>query len=81
MAKKKDRDDQDDTTRIAPRSVDPAHRDKIGGDADKSTSDDHGRTVRRDPEVVEADGGDIGGVAGGGIDSNVSGLGGDKNRR
>jgi hypothetical protein len=79
MADTTDRKDQDDTTRIAPRSVDPEHRDKVGGDTDPSTSSARGR--RREPEVVEADGGDIGGVAGGGIDSKVSGLGGDKNRR
>ena len=78
MADTKDRKDQDDHTRIAPRSVDPEHRDKVGGDTDPSSSAG-GR--RREPEVVEADGGDIGGVAGGGIDSKVSGLGGDKNRR
>ncbi|HUE89192.1 MAG TPA: hypothetical protein VMO26_24195 [Vicinamibacterales bacterium] len=78
MADTTDRKDQDDSTRIAPRSVDPQHRDKVGSDADQSTSDDRGRRVRREPDVVEADGGDIAGVAGGGIDSGVSGLGGDK---
>ena len=78
MADPKNRTDQDDDTRIAPRSVDPEHRDKVGAAADASTSDDRGRTVRREPEVVEAEGGDIGGVAGGGIDSKVSGLGGNK---
>lgn len=81
MALKKNRKNPDDTVHVTPRSVDPEHRDKIGGNADKSSSDDQGPTIRREPEVVEADGGDIGGVAGGGIDSNVSGLGGDKNRR
>jgi hypothetical protein len=44
-------------------------------------SNDRGRTIRPDPEVVEADGGDQFGIAGGGIDSKVSGLGGDKDRR
>ena len=68
----------DDANRVAPRTVDPEHRDKIGGDADQSTSDDRGRSIRREPVVVEADGGDIAGVAGGGIDSKVSGLGGNK---
>ncbi len=78
MADTNDRTDQDDTNRIAPRGVDPEHRDKVGGDTNPSTSDDSGRSRRRDPVVVEADGGDIAGVAGGGIDSKVSGLGGDK---
>jgi hypothetical protein len=68
----------DDANRVAPRTVDPEHRDKIGSDADQSTSDDRGRSIRREPVVVEADGGDIAGVAGGGIDSKVSGLGGNK---
>ncbi len=78
MADTNDRTEQDDTNRIAPRSVDPEHRDKVGGDSDPSTSDDRGSARRRDPVVVEADGGDIAGIAGGGIDGKVSGLGGDK---
>lgn len=81
MADSNERQDQDDTNRIAPRSVDPEHRDKVGSDADPSTTDDRGRSRRRDPVVVEADGGDIAGVSGGGIDSNVSGLGGNKSSR
>jgi hypothetical protein len=72
------KDQNHDANRVAPRTVDPEHRDKVGGDADQSTSDDRGRSRRREPEVVEADGGDIAGVAGGGIDSKVSGLGGNK---
>lgn len=81
MADTKDRKDQTDPdpNRIAPRSVDPEHRDTIGGDSSQSTSHDRGR--RRDPATAEADGGDISGVAGGGIDSKVSGLGGDKDSR
>jgi hypothetical protein len=78
MANTKEQHDPNDTNRIAPRSVDPEHRDKVGGDADQATSDDRGPSVRREPVVVEADGGDISGVAGGGIDRKVSGLGGDK---
>jgi hypothetical protein len=78
MADTKDQVDPNDTNRIAPRSVDPEHRDKVGGDDDQATSDDRGRSLRREPTVVEADGGDISGVAGGGIDSKVSGLGGNK---
>ena len=78
MADTKDQNDPNDTNRIAPRSVDPEHRDKVGGDADQATSDDRGRSIRREPIVVEADGGDISGVAGGGIDRKVSGLGGNK---
>lgn len=76
MADIKDQTDPADTNRIAPRSVDPEHRDKVGGDDEPSTTGDRGR--RREPIVVEADGGDVAGVAGGGIDSKVSGLGGDK---
>jgi hypothetical protein len=78
MANTKDQQDPNDTNRIAPRSVDPEHRDKVGGDSDQATSDDRGPSLRPDPVVVEADGGDISGVAGGGIDRKVSGLGGDK---
>ena len=78
MADINDQNDPTDTNRIAPRSVDPEHRDKVGGDAEPSTTGDRGRSVRREPVVVEADGGDIAGVAGGGIDSKVSGLGGEK---
>jgi hypothetical protein len=78
MADTKDPQEPNDTNRIAPRSVEAEHRDKVGGDSDPATTDDRGRSVRREPVVVEADGGDISGVAGGGIDSKVSGLGGDK---
>ena len=78
MADTKDLNDPKDAQRVAPRSVDPEHRDKVGGDSDQTTTDDRGRSRRRDPIVVEADGGDISGVAGGGIDSKVSGLGGNK---
>lgn len=79
MADNTDRNDELDTNRIAPRSVDPEHRDKVGGDDNAETSDDRNRTRRRqEPAVVEADGGDIAGIAGGGIDSKVSGLGGDR---
>jgi hypothetical protein len=76
MADSKNPTDPDDSTRIAPRSVDPEHRDKVGGDNDTSTTDDRRRRVRRVRDVVEADGGDIAGVAGGGMASLVSGLGG-----
>jgi hypothetical protein len=77
-----DRNKNTDVTsnRVTPREVEPDRqkpRNTAGGD--RSTS--HDRGLRRDPEVVEADGGDIAGVAGGGVDDRVSGLGGDKNRR
>ena len=65
--------------KITPRDVDPEHRDRVGDRSDSSTA--HDRGLRREPIVEEADGGDIGGVAGGGIDSGVSGLGGDKRSR
>jgi len=51
MADTKEQNDPNDTNRIAPRSVDPEHRDKVGGDAEQSTSDDRGRSVRRDDEI------------------------------
>lgn len=76
------KDNPNDLNRLTPRSVDPEHRDSVGGvDAEQSTSSDRGRSIRREPTVRESDGGDIAGVAGGGIDSGVSGLGGDKDRR
>jgi hypothetical protein len=71
---------QPDTNRITPRDVEPDSK-TSGGATHSDRSTGHDRGLRRDPVVEEADGGDIGGVAGGGIDSNVSGLGGDKNRR
>jgi hypothetical protein len=71
---------QPDTNRITPRDVEPDSKKSGGGVApDRSTG--HDRGVRREPVVEEADGGDIGGVAGGGIDRGVSGLGGDANPR
>jgi hypothetical protein len=72
----------DDTNRITPREVEP-DSDTPAGRArrEREVSHDSGRSLRPDPEVVEADGGDIAGIAGGGIDDKVSGLGGDKNRR
>jgi hypothetical protein len=68
------------TNRVAPRDVEPDRR-KSGGATSDDRSTTHDRGLRRDSEVVEADGGDIAGVAGGGVDDRVSGLGGDKNRR
>ena len=69
-----------DTHRITPREVEP-DSDTPAGAARRERDVTHDRGLRRDPIVEEADGGDIGGVAGGSIDGNVSGLGGDKNRR
>ena len=71
---------QPDTNRITPRDVEPDSK-KSGGGAQPNRSTGHDRGLRREPEVEEADGGDIGGVAGGSVDGNVSGLGGDRNRR
>lgn len=69
----------DDQNRLTPRSVEPEHRDSVGGAAgDRSTGDDHRRTLREDPVRKDSVAGDQAGVAGGSIDSNVSGLGGNK---
>lgn len=71
-----------DTNRITPRDVEPDSNTPGGRlRRERDTAGDRGRTLRPEPEVVEADGGDIAGIAGGGIDDSVSGLGGDKNRR
>jgi hypothetical protein len=76
-----DHDKNTDVTRnrVTPRKVEPDRKKSDSSGGDRSTT--HDRGLRRDPEVVDADGGDIAGVAGGGIDDGVSGLGGDKNRR
>ena len=72
---------QPETHRITPRDVEPDSNTPEGAARrERSVGEDRGRR-RDDPEVVEADGGDIAGIAGGGIDDKVSGLGGDKNRR
>jgi len=82
-----DRDDEaqdnpNDVNRLTPRSVDPELRDSVGGDSSgQTTGPGSGRSIRPDPIVTENSGGDIAGVAGGGIDGQVSGLGGDKDRR
>lgn len=68
---------QPDTNRITPRDVEPDSNTEAGRKRrERDSASDRG--MRHDPPVVEADGGDISGVAGGGIDSNVSGLGSDK---
>lgn len=68
-----------ETNRITPREVEPDTNTPAGrARRDRDQTDDRGRSIRPDPEVVEADGGDQFGIAGGGIDSKVSGLGGDK---
>lgn len=72
--------DQPDGNRVTPRDVEPDSK-SSGGAADRDRSTGHDRGLRREPSVEEADGGDLGGVAGGSIDGNVSGLGGDANRR
>lgn len=71
----------DTINRVTPRDVEPDRRHEGGDlDRDRSTGDERsrGRSIRPDPERREAPGGDQAGIAGGGIDSNVSGLGGDK---
>lgn len=77
-----DKDNPADLHRITPQSVEPEHRDSVGGaESDQARSNDRGRSIRREPRVDDAGGGDIAGVAGGGIDSGVSGLGGDPDKR
>jgi hypothetical protein len=71
---------QPDTHKITPRDVEPDSNTPAGA-ARRERSVGTDRGLRRDPVVEEADGGDTSGVAGGGIDGNVSGLGGDPNRR
>jgi hypothetical protein len=66
---------QPDTHRITPRDVEPDSNTPAGA-ARRDRADERPR--RPDPVVEEADGGDIGGVAGGSVDSKVSGLGGNK---
>ena len=68
------------SNRITPRDVEPDSR-KPGGAAGSERATGHDRGLRPEPEVEEAEGGDIAGIAGGGVDDRVSGLGGDKNRR
>lgn len=70
---------KDDTHRITPRDVEPDKK-HSGGDASRDRETGHERTLRRDPKVSDTSAGDQAGIAGGGIDSNVSGLGGDKDR-
>ena len=69
-----------DTNRLTPREVEPDSN-TPAGKARRERDVGNDRGMRHDPPVVEADGGDIGGVAGGSVDSGVSGLGGDKDRR
>jgi len=78
MADTKHRDDQTpnelDTNRITPRAIDPGIRDSVGGAEDeRATGNERRGSIRPDPEVVEAPGGDQFGVAGGGIDSGITG--------
>ena len=65
---------------ITPRDIEPDSK-QPGGGAQRDRATGHERTIRRDVPVEEADGGDVSGVAGGSVDDNVSGLGGDRNRR
>lgn len=67
-------DATDDSLRVTPRHVEPDST----KDGEKAQSS--GRTLRDDPSIEEAPGGDRAGVAGGGVDSNVSGLGGGNRR-
>ena len=68
------------TNRITPRDVEPDSK-KPGGSTRPDRSTGHDRGLRKEPVVEDADGGDTRGVAGGSIDGNVSGLGGDPHRR
>ncbi len=69
-----------DTNRVTPREVEPDAR-RSGGapQTDRSTGDDKSTGRLRDGDnTIEADGGDQAGVAGGSVDGNVSGRGGDR---
>jgi hypothetical protein len=66
-----------DTHRVTPRTVEPDHSRE--GERDREHADERrGRSIRPEPERRESLGGDQAGVAGGGIDSTVSGLGSEK---
>lgn len=62
-------DNPNSTHRITPEHVEPEKRDSVGHPGDRSTG--HDRGLRREPDVEEADGGDIAGVAGGSVDRKV----------
>lgn len=70
----------DDVNRVTPRQVDPDRGDSAGGSQrNRSEANDKSTGRLRSPDnSVEADGGDQAGVAGGAIDGNVSGRGGDR---
>ena len=67
--------DASDETRVTPREVEPDSA-RPGGEKPRSS----GRTLREDTSIEDAAGGDRSGVAGGGVDGNVSGLGGGNRR-
>ena len=69
-----------DTHRVTPREVEPDSK-TPGGAPQRERATGHDRGLRPEPVVEEADGGDMAGIAGGGIDRNVSGLGGDPHKR
>ena len=67
-----------DVNRVTPQHVEPDRQNTGGGQTGETDSKDKtsGR-LRRSDTTVEATGGDQAGVAGGAIDSKVSGRGGD----
>jgi hypothetical protein len=68
-----------DVNRVTPRQVEPDSRSPSGAPTRRSKADDKSTGRLRDGDnTVEADGGDQAGVAGGSVDSNVSGRGGDR---
>lgn len=77
MAETNDANDPNLTHRITPREVEPDRRSERP-DADRAAADERPprRGALRDDGSVEEAPGDRAGIAGGGIDSGVSGLGG-----
>ena len=69
----------DTTNRVTPQQVDGDRRDSGGASQNNRAKGDDKSSGRLRPSdtTVEADGGDQAGVAGGSIDRNVSGRGGD----
>lgn len=66
-----------ETTRVTPRTVEPDRPRE--SERDREHADERrGRSIRPEPERRDPLGGDQAGVAGGGIDSKVSGLGSEK---
>ena len=82
MAEQEENDDPTNTHRITPRDVEPESQTSGGGaKRDRSTGNDRGRSLRDDDLGAGSGSADQAGIAGGGVDDSISGLGGDKSRR